>query len=89
MPRCKECKFFKPKEDDPTKGDCYGHEADAEMDAEDCPTKSLIIDISFLSARVAQLVEQEICNFQVKGSSPFPGFLKIFDELRFLSIQRI
>jgi len=40
MSQCKDCKFLKPKEDDPTKGDCFGHEVDAEMDAEKCPTNS-------------------------------------------------
>lgn len=40
MPKCKDCKFFKPREEDPNKGDCFAHEVEAEMDAENCPTKS-------------------------------------------------
>jgi len=40
MSKCKNCKFFKSNENNPLKGDCFGHEVDAEMDAKNCPTKS-------------------------------------------------
>ncbi|MBU1177830.1 hypothetical protein KJ903_01295 [Patescibacteria group bacterium] len=40
MPKCKDCKFFKTKEEDAAKGDCFGHEVDAELDTDQCPTKS-------------------------------------------------
>lgn len=40
MPKCKDCKFFTPKESSSIVGDCFGHEVEAEMDAENCPTKS-------------------------------------------------
>lgn len=40
MPTCKDCKFFKPKEDKAGFGDCFGHEILADMDTEKCPTKS-------------------------------------------------
>jgi len=35
MPTCKDCKFYKPI--DETKGDCFGHEVLADMDADNCP----------------------------------------------------
>ena len=38
MPTCKDCKFYEPV--DKTKGNCFGHEVDADMDAEDCPAKA-------------------------------------------------
>lgn len=38
MPKCKDCKFYKPVDDE--KGDCFGHKLPAETDADDCPTKS-------------------------------------------------
>ncbi len=38
MPKCNDCKFYKPKDD--TKGDCFGHEVLANMDVSKCPTKS-------------------------------------------------
>ncbi len=40
MPQCKDCKFFKPNPEDPSKGDCFGHEVNTDMDTEQCPTKS-------------------------------------------------
>ncbi len=40
MPTCKDCKFFEPKSDDPSKGLCFGHEVAAGMDAEKCPQKA-------------------------------------------------
>jgi len=40
MPKCQECKHFKAEEENAAKGDCFGHEVDAEMDADQCPTKS-------------------------------------------------
>lgn len=40
MPKCKDCKFYKSKEEKPGFGDCFGHEVPEEMDAEQCPTKS-------------------------------------------------
>jgi len=38
MPTCKECRFYKPVDD--SKGDCFGHEAPANMDAEKCLKKA-------------------------------------------------
>ena len=38
MPICKDCKFYKPK--DETKGDCFGHEVPADMNVEQCPAKA-------------------------------------------------
>jgi len=38
MPKCKDCKFFEPI--DETKGNCFGYQVSAEMDADKCPTKS-------------------------------------------------
>jgi hypothetical protein len=40
MPKCKDCKFFKPKEDKPGFGDCFGVEVEAERDANECPQKA-------------------------------------------------
>ncbi|MFA6296519.1 MAG: hypothetical protein WC663_04140 [Patescibacteria group bacterium] len=40
MPTCKDCKNFAPNPTDPNKGECYGHEVDANMDSEKCPAKS-------------------------------------------------
>jgi len=38
MARCKECKFYKRIDD--TKGDCFGHEVPANLDANNCPKKA-------------------------------------------------
>lgn len=38
MPKCKECKFYKPKNN--SKGDCFGHEVLANMDSNKCPQKA-------------------------------------------------
>lgn len=40
MPSCKECKFY--KEIDEAKGDCFGHEVPADMDADNCPQKAFV-----------------------------------------------
>lgn len=40
MPTCKDCKYFKPLEDKPGFGECYGHEVPADMDADKCPAKA-------------------------------------------------
>jgi hypothetical protein len=37
-PTCKDCKFYKPK--DENTGDCLGYEVLAKMSAEKCPAKS-------------------------------------------------
>ena len=38
MPMCKDCKFYTPI--DETKGDCFGIEVPANMNANDCPQKA-------------------------------------------------
>jgi len=38
MATCSECKFY--KEIDETKGDCFGHEVQADMDVEKCPANA-------------------------------------------------
>lgn len=38
MPKCKECKFYKAIDD--KKGDCFGHEVPANLDANRCPKKA-------------------------------------------------
>lgn len=38
MLKCKECKFYKRIDND--KGDCFGHEVPANMDANKCPKKA-------------------------------------------------
>jgi len=40
MPTCKECKFYQPEEADNTKGKCFGHDVQGEMDSSQCPTGS-------------------------------------------------
>jgi len=40
MPACKDCKFYKADEHDSAKGDCFGHEVEAEKDANYCPQDS-------------------------------------------------
>ena len=38
LANCSECKFY--KKIDETKGDCFGHEVAANMDATKCPANS-------------------------------------------------
>ncbi len=38
IPMCKDCKFYTPI--DETKGDCFGIEVPANMNANDCPQKA-------------------------------------------------
>ena len=38
MALCKDCQFYKPIDD--SKGDCFGHEIPATLNADYCPTKS-------------------------------------------------
>ncbi|OPY27756.1 MAG: hypothetical protein A4E27_00474 [Methanobacterium sp. PtaU1.Bin242] len=38
MPKCKDCKHFKPTEND--MGDCFGVEVSGDMDAAECPAKA-------------------------------------------------
>ena len=35
MPVCRDCKFYKPRDD--TVGDCFGVEVSGDMDAGNCP----------------------------------------------------
>lgn len=47
MNNCKNCKNFKPMENDGTKGYCYGHLAslqivESEKEAKDCPVNKFI-----------------------------------------------
>jgi len=38
MPKCNECKFYEPVNEE--KGDCFGQEVPGDMDAEKCPVKA-------------------------------------------------
>ena len=38
MPKCKDCKYFKPLDD--KMGDCFGVEISGERDADECPTNA-------------------------------------------------
>ncbi|MFA5076096.1 MAG: hypothetical protein WC480_01625 [Patescibacteria group bacterium] len=38
MPKCRDCKHFRPK--DSERGDCHGYEVLGEIDADLCPTSS-------------------------------------------------
>jgi len=38
MAACKECKYYTPITK--KKGDCFGHEVPADMDADNCPAQS-------------------------------------------------
>ena len=38
MASCKDCQFYKPIDD--SKGDCFGHEIPATLNADKCPTNS-------------------------------------------------
>ena len=38
MAQCKDCKFYKPIDDN--KGDCFGHEVPATLDVGKCPSNA-------------------------------------------------
>ncbi|MBN2151121.1 MAG: hypothetical protein JW839_06750 [Candidatus Lokiarchaeota archaeon] len=38
MAQCKDCEYYKPI--DAVKGDCFGHEVPATLDASKCPANS-------------------------------------------------
>ncbi len=38
MAKCSECSFY--QEIDDTKGDCFGHEVQADRDTSECPTNA-------------------------------------------------
>jgi len=40
MPKCKDCEFYRASDESSEKGDCFGHEVEAEMDANHCPQDS-------------------------------------------------
>ena len=38
MPKCRDCKYYRPKDEE--RGDCFGYEVLGDNDADQCPTQS-------------------------------------------------
>ena len=40
MALCRDCKYWKPIENEENMGDCFGHKVPGDTDAGNCPTSS-------------------------------------------------
>ena len=71
---CKDCRFFQPKPEDPTKGLCFGHEVDLEVAGNYFPEDIIYgnIEPAIIQTGTPQKV-YDLCGTAIQKGKKAPG----------------